>query len=906
VLHGRESERARLAALIDDARHGRAGAIVIHGEAGVGKSALLDDLVAGAVDTCVLRTQGLESESPLAFAALHRLLRPFLALLDRLAVPQARALRVAFGQQDGPAVDPFLIAVATLSALTEAAEDSPVLCVVDDAHWLDDASANVLLFAARRVEADRVAMVFSARDGDLRTFRHDGVPALLIGGLEEPAARALLAERASEPLPDEVCQRLLAQAGGNPLALVELPTVLTPAQLLGTTPLPARLPLTTGMERVFLQRCRRLPDAVQTLLLVAAADDSGQLATVRHAAAVLGVGARAVQEAERSGLLLTDGDSVRVRHPLVRSAVYQAATGLERREAHRALAEALSGVDDADRQAWHRAAAAEGPDEGVVAALERAAVRAERGGGHVAAAAAYERAAELSAGEQARAEHVFGAARNAWAAGQTIRASALAAQARDHADDRVLRADIDRLRGRIAFNVGSAVEAHRILMQAARAVAVDAPDRALQMAVVATVLAVYGGDSGTTLEHTLIDAEAAPDDPARIRCLKQLLVGVTAAGRGDWVTAAEPLRDAQQSGVQVDDPDVLANLGVAALHHGDDEAAYRCFSAMLSQGRERGAGMLVLYTLPRLVFSQMLAGNWAAGGSSAADAVALSISAGQPAMTATPLALLTLLAARQGKSDYDELLTRVEGVAATHQLGILADPVHDVIRWAKGARAAHDGDTSAALHHLSSMRVPAIRRMAAVDRIDAAVRADDHPWAVKWLEELDTFAKGAHWPWALAVADHGRALLADAAQAPVLFESSLAHHAGSGRPYERARTHLAYGEFLRRAQRRVDARSHLRLALEIFQDLHAEPFVTRAAQELRASGETARKRDPSTLTTFTPMELQVAQLVRQGLSNKEIAAQCWVSPRTVAFHLRNCFTKAGVTSRGELAQVDFS
>jgi DNA-binding CsgD family transcriptional regulator len=906
VLHGRESERARLAELLDQASHARAGAIVIHGEAGVGKSALLDDLVAGVVNTRVLRTQGLESESPLAFAALHRLLRSILPLLDRLAVPQARALRVAFGQEDGVAVDPFLIAVATLSALTEAAEDSTVLCVVDDAHWLDDASANALLFAARRVQADRVALVFSARDGDLRTFRHDGVPALLIPCLDEPAARALLAERASKPLPDDVCQRLLSQAGGNPLALVELPSGLTDAQLSGMAPLPSQLPLTADVERVFLDRCRRLPEQVQTLLLVAAADNSGQLATVRHAAAVLGVGAQAVQEAERSGLLLTDGDSVRVRHPLVRSAVYQAATGLERREAHRALAEALGGADDVDRQAWHRAAAAEGPDEGVVAALERAAVRAERGGGYVAAAAAYERAAELSVGDQSRAGHAFAAARNAWAAGQTTRASALAAQAREHADDRVLRADIDRLRGRIAFNIGSAVEAHRILMQAARAVAVDAPDRALEMAVVATVLGVYGGDSGTTLERTVIDTHVSPEDPARTRCLKRLLVGMTAAGRGEWAAAAEPLRDAQQSGVHVDDSDVLANLGVTALHHGDDEAAHRCFSAMLSQGREQGSGMLVLYTLPRLVFSQVLAGQWAAGGSSASEAIALSISAGQRAMTATPLALLTLLAARQGKSDYDVLLAQVEGVAATHQLGILAGPVRDLTRWAKGTRAALDGDPSAAFHHLSGMRVPAIRRMAGVDRIDAAVRAGDHQQAAKWVEELATFASGTEWPWALAAADHGRALLADAAHAPAHFESSLAHHAGAGRPYERARTHLAYGEFLRRAQRRVDARSHLRLALEIFQDLHAEPSITRAAQELRASGETARKRDPSTLTNFTPMELQVAQLVRQGLSNKEIAAQCWVSPRTVAFHLRNCFTKAGVTSRGELAQVDFS
>jgi DNA-binding CsgD family transcriptional regulator len=906
VLHGRISERQRLAALLERASHGRAAAIVIHGEAGVGKSALLDDLVAGAVDARVLRTQGLESESPLAFAALHRLLRPISAVFGRLAAPQARALRVAFGQEDGPAVDPFLVAVATLSALTEAAEDGPVLCVVDDAHWLDDASADALLFTARRLQADRVALVFAARDDDQRTFHHDGVAALRITGLDEPAARALLAERAGTPLAEDVSQQVLAQAAGNPLALVELPSGLTEAQRNGTAPIPSQLPVSADLQRVFLDRYRRLPHRAQTLLLVAAADDSGQFATVRQAAETLGAGLQAVQEAEQSGLLLTDGNRVRLRHPLVRSAIYQTATGLQRRHAHRALADALDPAEDADRQTWHRAEAAEGPDLGVVAALERAAAGAEQRGGYLAAAAGYERAAELSTGNRQRAEHSLAAARNAWAAGQTTRAGALATRARECADDPVLRADIDRLRGRIAFNVGSADEAHRILMRAARAVADDDPDRALEMAVVATVLTVYGGDSRTTLQRAVIDTHLAPQDPARTGCLKRLLVGMTAAGHGDWAAADQALRDAQQHGRHVEDPDVLANLGATALHHGDDDAARRCFTAMLSQGREQGAGMLVLYTLPRLTFTQLLAGEWTAAGSSAADALALARSVGQPALTATPLAQLALLAARQGTPGYDALLGQAEDVAASHQLGILAGPVHDVLRWAKGSRAVHDGDAGTALHHLGDMRIPAIRRMAALDRIDAAMRADDHRRAAAWVEELATFADATGWPWALATADHGRALLADAAHASVHFDSCLAYHAGSGRPYERARSHLAYGEFLRRAQHRVDARGHLRLALDTFQDLHAEPFVTRTTQELRASGETARKRDPSTVAALTPTEAQIAQLVRQGLSNKEIAAQCWISPRTVAFHLRNCFTKAGVTSRGELAQVAFT
>ncbi|MEP7054852.1 MAG: ATP-binding protein, partial [Actinomycetota bacterium] len=290
MLHGRDVERTRLAMLLDEARQARAGALVVRGDAGVGKSALLDDLVAMSPGVLVLRTQGLESESPLPFAALHRLLRPLTDLVDQLPVPQARALRLAFGEEDGESVEPFLVAVATLSLLTGEAEAGALLCIVDDAHWLDSASADALLFVARRVQADRVALVFGVRDGDVRTFEASGVPALRLTGLDDSAARAVLADRIGADVPDEVATRLLEQANGNPLALVELPSGLTASQLQGAARIPAQLPLTVTVERVFLDRCRRLPSDVQTLLLVAAADDSGQLATLRKAAAALGVG----------------------------------------------------------------------------------------------------------------------------------------------------------------------------------------------------------------------------------------------------------------------------------------------------------------------------------------------------------------------------------------------------------------------------------------------------------------------------------------------------------------------------------------------------------------------------------------------------------------------------------------
>lgn len=557
---------------------------MLHGEAGIGKSRLLDEL-AGTNEFTVLRAQGLESEFPLAFAGVHQLLRPLLALLEVLPSPQSRALRVAFGDEQGQAVDPFLIALATLALLTEAAEAKPVLCLVDDVHWLDAASAEALLFAARRVHADRVAFVFSLRDDDARAFVAENLPALVLTGLSDEAARSLLAERLPGDAAAEVSATLLEQSSGNPLALLELPKGLSDAQLRGLTSLPAQLHLTDHVQRVFLDRCRRLPEHVQTLLLIASADDSRQVAVVRRAARSLGVDDAAFAQAEHAGLLVSDGDGVRVRHPLVRTAMYQSATGQERRAAHSALADALDGAGDADRQAWHRAAAADGPDEQVVAALERAAVRAEHRGGHVVAAAAYERAADLSAESEPRAARQLAAARNAWADGQTARARTLLAAARAGSEDRLVRADIDRLRGRIEVNVGSAATAHRIFQQAALAVAADDPARALEMAAAASLLRIYGADSGVGLPPGTVDLHPCATDAPRTVALKQLLTSMTLAAQGQWEDAVTALRLGLGAAAGVLDAGVLGNLGNAALQLGDDEAHLRYFAVMLTGAR---------------------------------------------------------------------------------------------------------------------------------------------------------------------------------------------------------------------------------------------------------------------------------------------------------------------------------
>jgi DNA-binding CsgD family transcriptional regulator len=891
-------------AMLDAGRSGHASSLLISGGAGVGKSALLETMAAQSHGATVLGTTGLESESPLAFAALHRLLRPVIDRVTSLPEPQARALHVAFGEEPGDRIDPFLVALATLSLLTEVAESGLVLCLVDDAQWLDVASSEALLFAARRLLAESVVMVFAARDDDLRGFAPTDVPRMRLQGLSGEAVGALLQERAGHDLSDQVVDQLAARTGGNPLALVELPGRLSTAQLQGSATLPDELPLSDRVERAFLDRCRRLSKPGQTLMLLAAADDTGRLSVLLRAGEVLGVPPATVHEVEPTDLLSVDGDLVRVRHPLVRSGVYQAATGWERRRAHAALADALTAAGDRDRQTWHRAAACDGPDEGVAAELEAAGSRAERRGGYDPASDAYHRAARLSSRDELRARRLFSAARAAYAAGSIDRAGTLLDEVRLIADDPLLRADIDRLRGRIQVVLGSATDAHRMFIQAARGVADKDQERAVEMAALAGVLRSHGADSGTTLPIGVVTAAVTATDSVRTRCLKLLFQSTTLDAEQNWGGALEVLRTALPVGLSTDDRDVWANLANTALHLGDDTAHRRYFNAMLSAARADGAVMEVLYALHRVCLSEFAAGDWPAVQRSANDAMSLARSIGQPALTATPLAWLTLLAAHQGADDYDAVLDTSEDALTQHRLGIMEGPIADLLHWAKGTRAQHAGAASDAFHHLDQMRVPVLTRLAALARITAAVQAHERTRATDWTCEVEALAAATALAWALALAEHGRGLLADADHAPNHYQRALTHHARAGRRYEEACTQLAYGEHLRRHGHRVEARGHLTKALETFRDLRAEPLVARATRELRASGETARQRNPSTVVQLTPTELHIAQLVSQGMSNKDAAAQCWISPRTVAFHLRNVFTKTGVTSRGELAQLD--
>ncbi len=932
-IHGREREQARVHALLESARSGSGGVLVVHGEPGVGKSTLLAELVRNARDVVpgitVLRTQGLESEAPLPFAALQRLLRPVMDRLDRIPAPQAHALRVALGEEPS---DPgagtsaghaagghgdrqgerFLTFLGTLNLLAAAADDRPVLAVVDDAHWLDDASAAALLFTARRLSLEPVALVFGARDGDVRSFDAGDLPALHLRGLDRAGVEALLVERTGVTVSPEVCAQLLASTGGNPLALVELPQVLSSGQLEGRSPLPGRMPVTGGVERVFAERADRLSEDARRLLLVVAADDSTQLPVIRAAARSLGVDVAALDEVERSGLVTVSDGELELRHPLVRSAVYNGATSVARRAAHRALAEAL-GPEEADRRAWHRAAGTDEPDESVVADLDAAAERAHRRGAHEAAAAAFERASQLTDDPDGRARRLYLAARCAWLTGQPVRARGLCDATLALVAEPGLRADAARLRARVEWNTGSVQLAHRMVLQAAAEVAAVDPVRAREMAMFAAALAVFGGDSGIDLDPLDFVAEPGPQASLRERAFADLIVGLDHVRHGRWPEAARILNAVFVSAVELDaeDQDLLPNLGIAALHVGDDSASNRYHSMLLARARDTGAMVMVLYSLSRLALIDLATGDWSRADARCTEAIALGEETGQPVLSSMPRAIQLVVAALRGRTDdYQSLLVGVESVVDTQSAGILDLVVRDLIRWAKALRALHAGDKPAvAFHQVAQISHDITKRMAGIDRVEMAVAAAHTAPAQLWVEELAGFAAATGQAWARAAADHGRALLATQGdEVEAAFAAALAAHEAAAadgvvHEFERARTRLAYGEWLRRNRRRVDAREQLRAALVTFEDLDAKSWADRAAAELRASGETARKRDMAEPTKLTAQELAVATLVQQGLTNREVAAQLFLSPRTVDFHLRNVFTKTGVTSRVELAQL---
>ena len=908
MLYGRDSERARIGELLRAAHDSQAGVLVLQGEPGVGKSALLQDARERASGMEVLWARGVESESELPFAALHQLMRPALGATDRLPAPQAAALRAALGLGESGGSERFLVSAACLTLLSELAEQRPVLCLVDDAHWLDGPSADALLFVARRLAADAVVMLFAARERQGRRFDAADLPSLVVGGLDAAASAALLDARAGAATSPHVRARLLEVTGGNALALLELPTGLTEAQMAGSEPLPHELPLTQRVEQMFGDRARRLPEPTQRLLLIAAADDSGAMATVARAGELQGLAPGTLTPAEQAGLIEVRGTRLEFRHPLVRSAVYGAAASGERRAAHRALADALGDDEQhADRAAWHLAAATLEPDEEVVRALERAAARAEGRAGYAAAAKALERAAELSAVAEAKGERLVGAARASSLAGRNEQAVALAEQALGLVGDPLLQAEIARVRGVYEVARGRPADGRRLLVQAASGIAGKDPGKALELLVEALGAAQSGGDMDALVEISrLAEGLALPPGGAPAEAVK-LLGGIGALASGDPGRAAPLLERGMASAAASEDPRLVLLAGSAAIWLGDHERSAALLSRAATLARARGAMALLAGTLALRGPQLYLAQRFDEAAMTATEALGLAREVGADNLLTLSLSVLATTAAVRGRDD--EAHERAAEVLELAQTRGLGGPPAAAAIWALAAVDLARGRWAEGFERLDALTrpdapfgSPLVAIMSTADRIEAAVRAGLLDEARASLAPFEAWAVHSGAPWAQPVLASLKAQLTAGAEATAHFEAAIALH-DDARPLDLARIRLLFGEHLRRERRRVDARVQLRAALETFERFGAAPWADRATAELRASGETARRREPGAADQLTPQELQVAQLVAEGLSNKEVAAQLFLSPRTIDAHLRSVFAKLDVTSRTQLARM---
>jgi DNA-binding CsgD family transcriptional regulator len=907
MLYGREDERAAIGELLDAARKSRSGALVLRGEPGVGKSALLLDARERAGDMHVLSARGVESECELPFAALHQLLLPALDHLDTLPAPQAAALNGALGMGESGSERRFLIFAACLSLLSELAERRPVLCLVDDAHWLDSASADALRFVARRLDAEGIMLLFAAREGEVRAFEAD-VPALVVEGLDVDAAAVLLARRAGVEAPRSVRDRIVEQTGGNALALLELPSALTAEQLAGQVPLPEPLPLTRQVEHIFLGRVHRLPHDTQRLLLIGAADDSENAALVAQAGELLGLDARALDDAEHAGLVSVHGTRLEFRHPLVRSAIYEAATSSDRRAAHRALAEALADDDQqADRRAWHLAASALEHDETVVSALEEAAGRAQERAGHMAAARALERAAGLSLEGPARGRRLVAAARSASVAGADEYAVTLARQALHLVDEPLPLAEVAHVLALADIRRGRPLDGLPSLLSTAREVSASDARKALELLVFATWAASDGGDVAGQLEAARLASTVEPDPGDEwASFVVNYLAGCGAMAAGDTARGVPLLERAIEWASTTDDERVVSWAGAGALWLGDDERSGELARRAASLARRTGAIGVLASALGLRASQLFLAQQFDEAQLAAGEGVQIARELRADNLVLLPLGVLAGIAAVRGNDDeaHQQAEETLE-LANAHGLVLRAGAALRALALLDLGR----GRWAQALERLEALAevvprhgVSLVAMMTVPDRIEAAVRAGQKDHACTVLQDYEEWAEVSAPAWVQPRLASCRALLADGDDATEHFEEALSL-ADEARPFDFPRIQLLYGEHLRRERRRTDSRSQLRAALEGFERLRAEPWAERARTELRASGETARKRDPSTVDRLTPQELQIARFVAEGLSNKEVAAQLFLSPRTIDYHLRNVFAKLGIKSRTQLARL---
>ena len=885
-LCGRTDECAVLDRLLGDVRRGEGRSLVLRGEAGIGKTALLEHLIQSAADVTVVRAVGVESEMELAFASLHQLCVPLLDRLPALPAPQRQALEIVFGLNVGPAPDRFLVGLGALSLFSEVAERRPLLCVVDDAQWLDHASAQSLAFVARRLLAEPVGIVFSAREpGD--ELQH--LTAMEVRGLRDRDARALLESAVRFTLDERVRDRIVAETRGNPLALLELPRGLTATQLAGGFGLLDAQALPGRIEESFVRRLEALGDDARRLLLLAAAEPLGDPLLVWRAAELLGIGT-ADTGAARHGLLAI-GERVMFRHPLVRSAIYRSAAAQDRRSVHLALAEATDREADPDRRAWHLATAAEGPDEQVAIELERSAGRAQARGGLAAAPAFLRRAVALTQDPGLRAERALAAAQASYQAGAFEGALDLLATVEDGPLDAFQRGRADLVRGQVAF-ASFGAEAAAVLLKAARRLEPFDLELACETYLMAWAAAAHVAGGGPLLEISRA-IRALPRPPGPPRPIHHLLDGLALLTTDGRAAATPTLAQASKTALDLPVEDVLrwgwvAPGASAAIW--DFEGNLAIFTRQIQLVRDAGALAALPWHLSGLGLCRVWMGDFAGASSLVAESESVATATGSAYAPYTRLRLMALQGKEPEVSDAIEKATAEgQGMAAPWAHLAAAELYNGLARYEKAAAAARQA--------VASTFDPWNSLWALPELVEAAARAGDAELARDALARLAETTLPSGTDLALGLEARCRALLSGGETADRLYQEAIARLSRSRLRTELARAHLVYGEWLRREHRRVDARKHLHQAHELLAEIGMAAFARRAQSELLASGEKVRKRTVETRDDLTPQERQVARLARDGLTNREIAAQLFLSTRTVEYHLHKVFAKLGIGSR---------
>jgi len=898
-LLGRQRERDVLDRVLASARDGEGSVLAVHGEPGVGKTALLDYAVEAAPGFRVIRAIGVEGETELPFAALQQFCLPSLDLIERLPAAQREALDVALGLSTGRAPGPFLVGLAVLSLLSEMAEQQPLLCIVDDAQWLDRASARVLAFVARRVLAERIALVFAARE-PIDSLA--GLAELQVEPLGHRDARTLLESVLTARLDERVLERIVLETGGNPLALLELPRGLTPAQLAGGFGLASALPVSRGVEQSFARRLARLPRDSRRLLLVAAAEPLGDPALLWRAANQLGIPEGAADTLELGGLLTLDG-AVKFRHPIARTAVYSAAKPEERRTVHRALADATDPEIDPDRRAWHRAQAASAPNEDIAAELERSAVRAQARGGFAAAAAFLERATALTPEEARRSGRALAAAQAKLRAGALDDAAGLLVAAESGPLSELEQASVALLRGQISFLATRGTGATTQLLEAADRLRTLDPELARETYLEALTAAIFAGplaEPGTSSADVARAAKAAPQAPAP-RGVDLLLDGLVALLTESYLAAAPILRQAHRAfGDEMPQDEQLRWMWggtVSAMHLWDDEAWERLADRHLQLVREMGALSDLPNALGHRGQMHVFAGELTAA---ASLHEAIQEATGLTGSRVAPYHAVGVMAMRGRDAEARRFMDKARTEVSQRGEGAGLE----FIDWAEAVLYNGLGRYAEAL--TAARRVLEEAELVPVnwvmpELIEAAVRTGDRALAAETQQQLTARATASGTEWALGLAARSHALVVGDEDADDLYVEAIKHLTHTRVAVDLARAHLLYGEWLRRQNRRVDAREQLRIAYDMFTTFGTEAFAERTRIELLATGGHARSRTVETLGQLTPQEEQISRLVAQGNTNREIAAQLFISPRTVEYHLHKAFHKLGVRSRTELA-----